>query len=168
MKNWVTFSIIVVCLNAGDRLKKTVGSILAQSCGDYEIIVKDGLSADGCLDGLPEDAKGRIRVFREGDTGIYDGMNQALRHVRGEFVYFLNCGDFFYDKDVLRRVKEQIEKAEGRENRERESLEGEISGREVPKRKIPERKMLEGETPGRCRYIFYGDIMEHLTGERVA
>lgn len=168
MKNGVTFSIIVVCLNAGDRLKKTVGSILAQSCGDYEIIVKDGLSADGCLDGLPEDAKGRIRVFREGDTGIYDGMNQALRHVRGEFVYFLNCGDFFYDKDVLRRVKEQIEKVEGRENRERESLEGEIPGKEVPKRKIPERKMLEGETPGRCRYIFYGDIMEHLTGERVA
>ena len=132
MKNWVTFSIIVVCLNAGDRLKKTVGSILAQSCGDYEIIVKDGLSADGCLDGLPEDAKGRIRVFREGDTGLYDAMNQALRHVRGEFVYFLNCGDFFYDKDVLRRVKEQIEKVEG------------------------------------SRYIFYGDIMEHLTGERVA
>lgn len=73
MKNWVTFSIIVVCLNAGDRLKKTVGSILAQSCGDYEIIVKDGLSADGCLDGLPEDAKGAygylgkgIRVFMTG------------------------------------------------------------------------------------------------------
>ena len=53
MKNWVTFSIIVVCLNAGDRLKKTVGSILAQSCGDYEIIVKEGCPRTdvwtGCL-----------------------------------------------------------------------------------------------------------------------
>lgn len=144
MKSGITFSIIVACLNAGDRLKKTVESILAQSCGDYEIIVKDGLSTDGCLDGLPDEEKRRIRVFREKDTGIYDGMNQALRYVRGEYVYFLNCGDFFYDKDVLRRVKERIENVEKGE---------------IPKR---------GAEKGGSRYIFYGDIKEHLTGERVA
>lgn len=137
----IRFSIIVVCLNAGDRLKRTVESILMQSCGDYEIIVKDGISTDGCLTGLPED--GRIRVFREKDRGIYDGMNQALCHVRGEYVYFLNCGDFFYDKEVLKRVKERIED---------EEKEG--TG--------------EGKKNGGKRYIFYGDIRERLTGERVA
>lgn len=146
----IRFSIIVVCLNAGDRLKRTVESILMQSCGDYEIIVKDGLSTDGCLDGLPDDREGRIRVFGEKDTGIYDGMNQALRYVRGEYVYFLNCGDFFYDKDVLKRVKEWIENVEEREGPEREVSEG------------------EAEEGGRSRYIFYGDIEERLTGERVA
>ncbi|MDE7015492.1 MAG: glycosyltransferase [Kineothrix sp.] len=136
----IKFSIIVVCLNAGDRLKRTIESILAQSYGNYEVIVKDGISTDGCLNGLPEDRDGRIRVFREKDTGIYDGMNQALCHVRGEYVYFLNCGDYFYDKDVLKRVQERMEKAE----------------------------IGAGEKGEGKRYIFYGDIREHLTGERVA
>lgn len=133
----VKFSIVVVCLNAGDKLKRTVESILGQTCGDYEIIVKDGLSSDGCLDGLPMDR--RIRVFREKDKGIYDGMNQAVERAEGEYIYFLNCGDLFYDPGVLRRVEEWIEKESGAQTEEN-------SG----------------------RYIFYGDIRERLTGERVA
>ena len=100
------FSIVVVCLNAGNKLKMTVESILAQTYGDYEIIVKDGMSSDGCLDDLPEDK--RIRVFQEKDRGIYDGMNQAVERAGGEYIYFLNCGDFFYDKDVLRRVEAEM------------------------------------------------------------
>lgn len=126
----VKFSIIVVCLNAGERLGRTVESILGQSCGDYEVIVKDGMSSDGSVERLPGD--GRIRVFREEDGGIYDAMNQAVGKVRGEYVYFLNCGDVFSDGDVLRRVRERM-----------------------------------GDRPGN-RYIFYGDILERLTGERVA
>ncbi len=138
----VKFSIIVVCLNAGNKLKMTVDSILGQSCGDYEIIVKDGMSSDGCLDKLQEDR--RIRVFREKDRGIYDGMNQAVEQAEGEYIYFLNCGDLFYDKDVLGRVKEQMEK-------------GLHSGTN---------KAREEKSAGYT--IFYGDIYEHLTGERVA
>ena len=49
------FSIIVVSLNAGERLKHTVESILGQSCEDYEVIIKDGGSTDGSLDFLPKD-----------------------------------------------------------------------------------------------------------------
>lgn len=138
----IMFSILVVCLNAGDKLKMTVESILNQSCGDYEIIVKDGMSSDGCLEGLPPD--GRLRVFRKEDRGIYDGMNQAVEQAKGEYVYFLNCGDVFYDKDVLQRVREQIEA--NRKRKEEGTEKGENSG----------------------RYLFYGDIRERLTGERVA
>ncbi len=137
----VKFSIIVVCLNAGNKLKMTVDSILGQSCGDYEIIVKDGMSSDGCLDKLPEDR--RIRVFREKDRGIYDGMNQAVEQAEGEYIYFLNCGDLFYDKDALGRVKEQMEK-------------GQHSGTNKA-----------GEEKSAGCTIFYGDIYERLTGERV-
>ena len=109
-KPGIKFSIIVVCLNAGERLGITVNSILGQSFGDYEIIVKDGLSSDGSVECLPAD--GRIRVFCERDRGIYDAMNQALCRVRGEYVYFLNSGDMFYDGDVLLRVKERMEERE--------------------------------------------------------
>ena len=43
----MTFSIIVVCLNAGDKLHKTIESILSQTESDYEIVVNDGGSTDG-------------------------------------------------------------------------------------------------------------------------
>ena len=35
------FSIIVVCLNPGEKLNQTLDSILDQTLADYEIIVKD-------------------------------------------------------------------------------------------------------------------------------
>ena len=64
----MTFSIIVVCLNAGEQLRETVESIRRQSEEDYEIIVKDGVSGHAttvrCLGELERGsaADGRIRV----------------------------------------------------------------------------------------------------------
>lgn len=125
----MTFSIIVVCLNAGGKLRETIGSILSQTERDYEIIIKDGGSTDEitkiCLDNyrqgrrkdLERDAThleqdiaqgGQIRVYCGKDAGIYDAMNQAVQYVRGDYVLFLNCGDRFYDNRVLARVREQI------------------------------------------------------------
>ena len=48
------FSIVVVSLNPGDRLEKTLNSITNQSFTDYEVILKDGGSTDGSLEGLQE------------------------------------------------------------------------------------------------------------------
>ena len=134
----VEFSIIVVCLNAGERLRITVDSILGQSYGGYEILVKDGMSTDGSLDRLPEDA--RIRALRRKDRGIYDAMNQAVEEAKGRYIYFLNCGDVFFDGEALQRVKGHIRETEKEGKREE----------------------------GASRYVFYGDIYERLTGQRVA
>ena len=102
------FSIIVVTLNAGEKLKQTVDSILAQSYADYEIVVKDGGSRDGSVESLPGDS--RISLYTEPDKGIYDAMNQAVQKAKGDYLLFLNCGDLFYDTEVLKRTAGRIEK----------------------------------------------------------
>lgn len=102
----ISFSIVVVCLNAGEKLLPTVQSVLDQRYGNYEIIVKDGGSIDGCLEKLPADS--RIKVVTKKDQGIYDGMNQALSYVTGQYVLFLNCGDHFHDGQVLEKMAEEI------------------------------------------------------------
>ena len=51
----ISFSIVVVCLNPGEKLLKTVQSVLNQKYGNYEIVVKDGGSTDGSLEQLPAD-----------------------------------------------------------------------------------------------------------------
>ncbi len=108
----MTFSIIVVCLNAGEKLRKTIESIRNQTEQDYEIIVKDGGSADEVTVRYIKDhlsgTDGQVRLFTQKDTGIYDAMNQAVQHVRGDYVLFMNCGDSFYDEQVLSQVKGQI------------------------------------------------------------
>lgn len=96
------FSIITVCFNAGDKLKNTLENILAQTFNDFEIIVKDGGSSDGSLDAIPKDE--RIKVFSEKDKGIYDAMNVAVSKASGDYVIFMNCGDSFYDEDVLKNT----------------------------------------------------------------
>lgn len=108
----VKFSILVVCLNPGAKLAETVESIRKQEYRDYEIIVKDGGSKDGSAGLLPADEK--IRLIEKKDTGIYDAMNQAVSEAAGEYVLFLNCGDLFYDGQVLTRTAEAMEKNPGK------------------------------------------------------
>lgn len=107
------FSILVVCLNPGGKIKETLRTIAVQNDKDYEVIIKDGFSTDGSLAFLEavheeekEDGMGIIenlpfRLVRKKDTGIYDAMNQAVREAKGKYVYFLNCGDLFAHPDVL-------------------------------------------------------------------
>jgi glycosyltransferase involved in cell wall biosynthesis len=44
-----------VSLNPGERLRRTLESILDQTFTDYEVIIKDGGSKDGSADFLKEE-----------------------------------------------------------------------------------------------------------------
>lgn len=110
------FSIIVVALNPGNKLRETLDSIKKQRYMDYEVIIKDGGSKDGALEILEEEGYfsvfPEVKIVRQKDKSIYDGMNQALKHTNGKYVEFLNCGDCFYDNEVLEKVAEFVEKVQ--------------------------------------------------------
>ena len=104
------FSIIVVSYNASALIRDTVESVLKQTFDDYEIVVKDACSTDDTIAQIPE--SDRIRLFESKDSGIYDGMNMAIREAKGRFLHFLNCGDKFASDDVLERVAGFIRSSE--------------------------------------------------------
>lgn len=157
------FSILVVCLNPGEKINETLQSIKKQTFQDYEIIIKDGGSTDGTIEKIKklvtceemesaavceeahpvsecektgkEQGKGKtpfVRFVCKKDSGIYDAMNQAVMESKGEYVYFLNCGDVFADEKVL------------------EDLD----------RFLAEHPVEKG--------IYYGNIYERMTGQLVA
>ena len=101
------FSIIVVCLNPGEKLLQTLQSIQKQEFRDYEIVLKDGGSTDGSLQKLYPGQSG-LHVVTKPDRGIYDAMNQAVEEAKGRFVFFLNCGDWFMDEQVLADMHDRI------------------------------------------------------------
>jgi glycosyltransferase involved in cell wall biosynthesis len=106
----VSYSIIVVCLNSGENLIKTVDSIMGQDYFNYEVIVKDGLSTDGSIEKLKNKySDSRVKIYSNYDTGIYDAMNQAIKYAKGEYLLFLNTGDSFYNEKVLSDMALQLE-----------------------------------------------------------
>ena len=107
----IRFSVVTVCYNAGQALLETVEKTLAQTCTDFEIIVKDAMSTDGSVERLPADP--RIKVIRCKDAGIYDAMNQAVAAASGEYVLFMNCGDWFHSPDALQAVSDTVDATHG-------------------------------------------------------
>jgi len=109
------FSIITVSLNSGEKLLETMKSVEKQTFTDYEVVVKDGLSKDDSLSQLkaylqekPDFAK-RVRIEETPDKSIYEGMNQATAFAEGEYFIFMNCGDYFYEEDTLKKMAEGME-----------------------------------------------------------
>lgn len=45
-----------------------------------------------------------VRILEQADKSIYDGMNQAAQAARGEYLYFLNCGDMFASGTALEQA----------------------------------------------------------------
>ena len=160
------FSIIVVSLNPGERLEKTLNSILSQTYQNYEVILKDGGSKDGSLEFLKEkgyfEDKPMIKVIEQPDKSIYDGMNQAVTYVTGDYVQFLNCGDYFYSKTVLEEVAEYINRehekfVDDKKSAVKNEEENTVSRMSEPRKCIRDRKgvcLRESKFPV---MIFYGN-----------
>lgn len=102
-------SIITINYNAVNGLRKTIDSVVSQSFKDYEWIVIDGGSTDGSRELLKQNRDHFAFWCIEPDNGIYNAINKGLRHANGEYVLFLNSGDWLYSETVLEKVFTHID-----------------------------------------------------------
>lgn len=98
------FSIITINYNNREGLQRTIKSVLEQSFDDYEYIMIDGGSTDGSIDILREYDNHFDYWVSEKDRGIYHAMNKGVTHAHGDYCVFMNSGDCFYSKEVLKQV----------------------------------------------------------------
>ena len=104
-------SIITINWNNAVGLKKTMESVIAQSCQNFEYIVVDGGSSDGSVDIIKNyDNIPNLKWISEKDKGIYNAMNKGIKMASGEYVQFLNSGDSLTDKDVVKKMLDEVEK----------------------------------------------------------
>lgn len=100
-------SIITITYNAARWLERTMLSVLAQTCKDYEYIIVDGGSKDGTIDivkRLEPQFEGRLSWCSEPDKGLYDAMNKGIARAKGDFLWFVNAGDEIYEPDTLAHI----------------------------------------------------------------
>lgn len=103
-------SIITINFNNAEGLRRTMESVYAQTCRDFEYIVVDGASSDGSVAVIKEYAQ-KLENFQwtsEPDTGIYDAMNRGIRKSSGEYVLMLNSGDFLIDEHVIEWIMPEL------------------------------------------------------------
>lgn len=105
-------SIITINLNNIEGLKKTLGSVIAQSFSSYEHIIIDGDSRDGSKEFISQYASmpnNHLTYWiSEKDHGVYNAMNKGIKQAQGQYLLFLNSGDFLKE-NVLNEVEEKLD-----------------------------------------------------------
>jgi glycosyltransferase involved in cell wall biosynthesis len=90
-------SIIMPAFNVAPYLREAVDSVLAQTCGDWELLVVNDGSTDGtgaiAHDYASRDS--RIRVIDQENCGLACARNTALRAGTGDFFALLDSDDLW-------------------------------------------------------------------------
>jgi len=94
-------SIITINRNNSEGLRKTIESVVSQTFTDFEYIIIDGASTDYSVDIIKEYADRITYWVSEPDNGIYNAMNKGILKAKGEYLLFLNSGDWLYDNCVV-------------------------------------------------------------------
>ena len=105
-------TIITINRNNAAGLEKTMKSVLAQTCREFEYVVVDGASTDGSEDVIKRFApsfRGHLKWVSERDKGIYNAMNKGIWMAGGEYLEFVNSGDVLVSADVIQRLSEALE-----------------------------------------------------------
>src|SRR5699024_3150788 len=95
---WI--SVVMPVYNVEKHLKKAVHSILDQSIQDFEIILVDDHSPDGCPSLCEKFAASdeRIRVIHhEVNRGLSMARNTGLKEAKGKYIWFMDSDDYVDD-----------------------------------------------------------------------
>lgn len=89
-------SIIVPVYKVEDYLERCLDSILAQSYKNFELILVDDGSPDGCgaICDRYEEKDSRVRVIHKENGGVSSARNVGLAQVRGEWIGWVDPDDW--------------------------------------------------------------------------
>lgn len=99
------FSIIMPTYNCERYVAEAVNSVLAQTYGDFELIIVDDGSHDDTFavcEGLAKN-KESVRLFSVPHGGVSTARNFGLTKASGDYVLFIDCDDS-WEKDLLSSV----------------------------------------------------------------
>ena len=104
------FSIVTPVFNGETHIEETIKSVLSQSIDDYEYTIVDNMSTDNTRNIINKYSSNITKIISEKDDGMYDALNKGFASSRGKYFLWLNSDDFLKNKDVLKKVKNYLEK----------------------------------------------------------
>lgn len=106
--------LVSVCLpnlNTRPYLPERVGTILGQTCTDWELIVSDNHSEDGAWEFFQDLASRDTRVFiqQAPREGLYANWNRCIERARGKYVYIATSDDTMAS-DCLEKLVDALDR----------------------------------------------------------
>lgn len=110
MSNSVEFSIIVPIYKVEQYIKTCIDSILSQTYKNYELILVNDGSPDGCGRICEDYAKSNksIRVVNKENGGLSSARNAGLDIAVGSYVIFIDSDDFWDDNNALENIHKNL------------------------------------------------------------
>jgi glycosyltransferase involved in cell wall biosynthesis len=103
------FSIVISLYNKAHTIERTLGSVLAQSYGEFEVIIVNDGSTDKGKEVIAHfTSDPRIRILDQVNQGVSAARNKGVANAIYPYVAFLD-GDDEWKPDYLRKMKEAIE-----------------------------------------------------------
>lgn len=104
-------SIIIPVFNVEPYLDQTMQSLIGQSLTDIEIIAVNDGSTDGSEAILKkyQDLDNRVSYYNQKNQGQSAARNNALRHAKGKYIYFMDADDVL-DADAIQVCYDYAEK----------------------------------------------------------
>ena len=97
--------IVTINLNNKEGLERSMKSVLSQSFFHLiNYIIIDGGSTDGSKELIEQHQHNLHYWCSETDTGIFNAFNKAIEHLTGDYVLFLNSGDYLNNNKVIEDV----------------------------------------------------------------
>jgi glycosyltransferase involved in cell wall biosynthesis len=103
----IKFTIITVSFNSRENLRSTLLSVANQTYKNVQYIVIDGGSTDGSIDIFNQFKDSIDILICEPDKGIYDAFNKGVAYATGDYISFLNAGDYL-DSDYFDEIVKKI------------------------------------------------------------
>lgn len=106
-----TVSIIVPVYKVEKFLRECVDSVLSQTFTDFELILVDDGSPDGCPSICDEYAASDTRVIslHKQNCGLSSARNYGMDRAKGKWIIFLDSDDLWGQPDGLRKLVEYAE-----------------------------------------------------------
>jgi glycosyltransferase involved in cell wall biosynthesis len=99
-------SIILPTWNRLPLLRRAVDSVLSQTHSDFELVIVDDGSTDGTRDYLASIGDSRLRpLWLEHRGDLTSARSAGLRHVRGEWVAFLDSDDLWLPEKLALQLQ---------------------------------------------------------------
>jgi len=91
-------SVLMVTYNSSAFVTEAIGSVLAQTDANFELVICDDNSTDNTWDIINSFKDERIKASRnDKNLGEYQNRNKAIATAKGDYVIFVDGDDIIYD-----------------------------------------------------------------------
>ena len=103
------FTVIVPIYKVEEYLKRCVDSILAQTFTDFEVILVDDGSPDGCPEicDAYKEKDARVRVIHKPNGGLVSARNAGIFAAKGDYITYVD-GDDWVKPNLLQFIHDRI------------------------------------------------------------